>query len=247
MKNINIGPIGLIGPISNYKTHERVSTDATSNTACASRQAKTYPPGASSPTIFYKPRATSSYRQKYHPACHPAQPRAHALPGASNASPKSDPGAPETSCSDEHSHLSTKCASYPDLQTHKARFLSHASSPTLFRRGPTAPSPSTAFALHQSASSGPCDGCTQRCPVEFPPSPTPPRRNNQSQFPHAGNRRCARRASLHGWDESRADSYARSHRAASHSRCACESALQAETSKSGPPDLLRDCLCERDS
>src|SRR6185369_14603079 len=136
-----VNPVKRLTEVCNIP--ERVSKGATSNTAGAFRPAKTYLPDASSPAIFYKPRATSACRQKYHPACHPAQPRAHAPPGASNAYPRSDPDAPEKSCSDVRRHLSTRSASYPDLQTHKARFLSHASSPTPCRPGPDALSPST--------------------------------------------------------------------------------------------------------
>src|SRR5689334_9054383 len=93
----SIGPIRSIRPIPGYKTPSPVSTDAASSTAAASHRANTYQPDASSPATFCKPHATSSYQQKYHPACRQRQPRAHAQLGASSAFPRSDPDALEKS------------------------------------------------------------------------------------------------------------------------------------------------------
>src|SRR3569832_369937 len=218
--------------------------DAASSMVYASRPANTFPLGASSRATFYKPHATSSYQQKCHPACRQHPRRAHAQPGASNASPRSDPDAPEKSCSDARPHLSTRCASYPDLQTYKARLLFHASSPTQIRCGPIARSPSTAADLHQSTSNGPCDDYTQLHLVGFPRSPTPPRRSNQYQSQRARDRQFEPQPSPHALDGSRAGWCAQSRRATSRSHCACESAPPDETSKLESLDLLQDCLCE---
>src|SRR6185369_12361188 len=128
--------------ISIYKTLSQVSTDAASNRAGACRRANTDPRGASSPATSYRPRATSPYRQKYRPAHHPAQQLGHAPPGASSAFPRSDPDAPETSCSDVLRRPSTRS-----------------------RCGPVSPSPSTVVDLRQSVSTAPCDDYTRRCRV----------------------------------------------------------------------------------
>src|ERR1041385_7795210 len=100
--------------------------DGASNTAAESHLVKNHRPAWSAPTTSYKPRATSLYPQKYRPADRPVPRHARARPGASSAFRKSDPDGPETSCSGELPHPSTRCATYLDRSTRKAEFLFRA-------------------------------------------------------------------------------------------------------------------------
>src|SRR5436190_9115658 len=96
-------------------------------------QVNTCQRGASLPATSYKPHETFRYRQRYHRAGLLVQQPSLVPPGASNASPKSDPGEPEKSCFDERPHPSTKCVAYRGLTTRTVQPRVLVSNPTRFR------------------------------------------------------------------------------------------------------------------